>query len=88
MERHFTMIKLHNLIAEDDRSKHGQLMRTVDIERKQGLTKCFKDVGGRKNMNNWSRGMFVIVSPCGHILRWQPLFGEHNVTNNIMYELN
>jgi hypothetical protein len=37
-------------------------------------TVCNKDAGGLKAFHCWSRGVFVIVSPGGHIEYWQPLY--------------
>ena len=37
-------------------------------------TECNKDTGGRKTLQSWSRGVFLVVSGGGHIEYWQPLY--------------
>lgn len=38
------------------------------------ITECNKDTGGRKTLQSWSRGVFLVVSRGGHIEYWQPLY--------------
>lgn len=38
------------------------------------ITECNKDTSGRKTLQSWSRGVFLVVSRGGHIEYWQPLY--------------
>jgi hypothetical protein len=35
---------------------------------------CNKDTVGKKRLQKWSRGIFIIASAGGHIDYWQPLY--------------
>ncbi len=58
-----------------DGSKEEKLLQVIDLKTNDGKTTCSKDTGGKKIMNCWSRGHFFVVSPCGQIVRWAPLYG-------------
>ena len=35
---------------------------------------CNKDTVGKRRLQKWSRGIFIIATAGGHIKYWQPLY--------------
>ncbi|KAJ7318658.1 hypothetical protein OS493_037446 [Desmophyllum pertusum] len=56
--------------------QHGSVLSQ---ESSSAPTQCNKDTGGRKTLQRWSRGVFLVVSGGGHIEYWQPLLGGNQL---------
>lgn len=52
-------------------AKHSALL---DEFHETELITCNKDTVGKKRLQKWSRGLFIIASAGGHIDYWQPLY--------------
>lgn len=51
--------------------EHTDMLDECAVETK---ISCNKDTIGKKRLQKWSRGIFVIASSGGHIDYWQPLY--------------
>ena len=51
-------------------------LKTLDNcgEAPDTITKCTKDIGDKKRLQKWTRGIWVCASGGGHIQMWQPLY--------------